>query len=110
MTRRLTDRELAQLWRRHFEVFDSLVYGYLRAEQQRRNGRDPGPAAVTLGDLLSKRHSLSAARYHPDSELAAVEHVREHVFRFSDPLSEFYAGKLEADWLRERAERDCAWE
>ncbi len=110
MSGRITDRELAELWRRHFEVFDSLVYGYLRAEQQRRNGRDPGSAAVTFADLLSKRHSLSAARYHPDSELAAVEHARKDVFRFSDPLSEFYAGKLEADWQRHRAEVDAQWE
>jgi hypothetical protein len=99
-----TEAELAEVWRRQFACLDVLVYGFLRAEDARRAGRDPGPAAVTLGDLSSARHMLSGPLYHPRADLAW-----EH-FRFSDPVDELYAGKLEAELQRERAERDARFE
>jgi hypothetical protein len=102
------NRELGRLWRRHFECLDQVVYGYLRAEIDRRAGRDPGPAAPTFGDLYAARYALSKARYHPNELL--VSRVRDEVFTWSDPSSDFYAGHLESDLQRERAEVDAQWD
>jgi hypothetical protein len=100
----LTDRRLAELWRRQFECMDTLLHGYLSAELARREGRDPGPAAVTFTDLSSARHSLSVPRFYAQDQLDA-----QH-FQDSDPAYEFYPGKLEADFQRIRNEQDAAFE
>jgi hypothetical protein len=76
---------------------------YLRAELDRREGRDPGPAAVTLTDLALARYALSAPLYQRGG--LALEH-----FSPSDPRHESFAGRLQAELQRERAERDGAFE
>jgi hypothetical protein len=96
----LSDHEQAVLWRRHYECLDALVHGYTSAELDRGNGADPGPAAVTLGDLLSARHSLSVARFYSPRQLG-IGH-----FYASDPGHEHYAGRLEAELQRVTNEID----
>ena len=96
----MTDGQLAALWRRQFECMDSLLYGFMLAENERRAGRAPGPAAVTYGELAGARHGLSVPRFHAQEQLRA-----EH-FRSSDPLDELYLGKLETSFARVRAEVD----
>ncbi len=97
----MTDGQLAALWRRQFECMDSLLYGFMLAENERRAGRAPGPAAVTYGELAGARHGLSVPRFHAQEQLRA-----EH-FRHSDPFDALYAGKFEADFISSRTDLDA---
>lgn len=109
----VSDLELAERWRRHFTALDTLVYGFLRAERDRRAGRDLGPAAVTLADLSGARHALSAARFHPDSQLRAWQQSGmggHNPLDSSDPASPWFAGSLEADLQQARSELDARFE
>lgn len=72
------------------------------AESYRRAGRDPGPAAVTYGDLDHARYVLSVPRFH-----ARPGHEE---FKYSNPDDAAYVGSLEADMMRTRMESDGKFE
>ena len=81
----LRHAELAALWRRQFEVFDDLVYGFLHGE-------------VSREQLQGARHFLSVPRFYrpPTAER----------FTASDPLHRDYLGVPEVDFRRTTRETD----
>jgi hypothetical protein len=99
----MTDAELAALWRRHFDVLDQLVYGFLEGENRKdldEEGRAESAAdeqaIVSLHDLGYKRHALSTVLHYGGES-------REE-FKASDPESPNYVGVEAAQLLRARRE------
>jgi hypothetical protein len=99
----MNDSELAALWRRHFDVLDQLVYGFLEGQdraqlskQQRADTRDDEKGVVSLDDLRSRRYELATVLYYGAEQ-------REG-FRASDPTDPRYVGRVESRLLRDRRE------
>lgn len=67
----MTDAELAALWRRHFEVYDDLVYGFMIGESARRAA-------------LQRRWWRRARRWRPPGWYSLVWHVW-HALRVCAP-------------------------
>lgn len=99
----MNDAELAALWRRHFDVLDQLVYGFLEGKDREELSdaeaaetvEDEG-AVVTLNELRDRRYDLATVLYYgADSPTG---------FKASDPTDEGYVGRTEARLLRDRRE------
>jgi hypothetical protein len=86
-----------RVWR----AFPRLADRLNERENRRREREDP--TAVSLGDLVGKRHELSVPRFYSSAG------VREEHFRASDPLDPGYVGSLEAEFVRVRREIDGEW-
>jgi hypothetical protein len=99
----MTDKEQAALWRRQFNVLDSLVYGFLEGEgrkeltdeQRAESGADEN-AVVTVDELSDWRYKLATPLYYGDAAVAG--------FKASDPTDSAYVGRRAAELLRDRRE------
>jgi hypothetical protein len=99
----MTDAELAELWRRHFEVLDHLVYGFIEGEhrkalsaEDRAKSAHDEEAVVTFDELASKRYALSTVLHYGDKSPEG--------FTASDSASPDYVGVEAARFLRARRE------
>jgi hypothetical protein len=99
----MDDAELAVLWRRHFDVLDQLVYGFLEgqdraqmSEQEREETRSDQKGVVSVDELRSARHELATVLYYGAE--------RREGFRASDPTDPRYVGRHESRLLRDRRE------
>jgi hypothetical protein len=99
----MNDTELVALWRRHFDVLDQLVYGFLEgqdraglSEQERAQTRSDEKGVVSLYELRSRRHDLVRVLYYGAEQPEG--------FRASDPTDSGYVGRIESRLLRDRRE------
>lgn len=99
----MNETEQVALWRRHFDVLDQLVYGFLEgharaqlSDQQRAQTRSDERAVVSLDELQSRRYELATVLYYGAGEPAG--------FRASDPTDTGYVGRVESCLLRDRRE------
>ncbi|HXW58560.1 MAG TPA: hypothetical protein VEJ23_03680 [Solirubrobacteraceae bacterium] len=101
----MDDAELAALWRRHFDVLDQLVYGFLEgldraslSEQRRAETRGDEKGVVSVDQLRARRYKLATVLYYGADTPEG--------FAVSDPLDKRYVGQRESRLLRDRRELD----